>query len=225
MRLASWTGIIAAAALTCGAAARGAADDQPPAFASGGATILAWTPAQQAYGYRHMEKLAPARVVKRGPTVRDLPVAKTQVEPTFTYGGKNYTLQSYMDAYRLSGVIAIKDGKIILERYGLGRTPQDRWTSFSVAKSVTSTLIGAAIEDGRIGALDDPITRYIPQLTDGDAVVRAALELGDVVGDRRIEALDVTVLDGRADQGRGHRLGHRERGPAVLARAAQAIAL
>jgi CubicO group peptidase (beta-lactamase class C family) len=51
-----------------------------------------------------------------------------------------------------------------MERYALGRTARDRWTSFSVAKSVTSTLIGAAIQDGFIKGLDDPVTAYIPEL-------------------------------------------------------------
>jgi CubicO group peptidase (beta-lactamase class C family) len=103
-------------------------------------------------------------VVKRGPLVRDLPLARRQIGPNFTHAGKSYTVETYMDAYRVSGVVAIKDGRIILERYGLGRSPTDRWTSFSVAKSITSTLIGAAVHDGRIGSLDDPVVKYIPQL-------------------------------------------------------------
>jgi CubicO group peptidase (beta-lactamase class C family) len=58
----------------------------------------------------------------------------------------------------------LKDGKIVLEKYGLGRKPTDRWTSFSVAKSVTSTLVGAAIQDGKIKSINDPVTAYIPEL-------------------------------------------------------------
>jgi CubicO group peptidase (beta-lactamase class C family) len=69
-----------------------------------------------------------------------------------------------MKAYRVSGLLAVKDGKIVLERYGLGRKPADRWTSFSVAKSVTSTLVGAAIQDGKIKSLEAPVTDYIPEL-------------------------------------------------------------
>ena len=69
-----------------------------------------------------------------------------------------------MKAYNVSGVMVLKDGKILLERYGLGRKPEDRWISFSVTKSFTSTLVGAAIQDGKIKSLDDPVTHYIPQL-------------------------------------------------------------
>ena len=70
----------------------------------------------------------------------------------------------YMSANRTSGVLVLKDGKIVLERYGLGRTPKDRWTSFSVAKSLTSTLVGAAIQDGKIKGPDDLVTDYVPEL-------------------------------------------------------------
>ena len=69
-----------------------------------------------------------------------------------------------MKAYNVSGVMVVKDGKVMLERYGLGRKPEDRWISFSVTKSITSTLVGAAIKDGKIKSIDDQVTSYIPEL-------------------------------------------------------------
>ncbi len=137
-----------------------------PPLPPGGAAILSWTPEQQAYGYRNMEKIAPVHVVKRGDHVRALPAGKP-IAPKWTYDGKAWTIDSYMAAMRTSGVLVLKDGKVVLERYGLGRKPNERWTSFSVAKSVTSTLVGAAIQDGYIKSLDEPVTTYIPQLKGG----------------------------------------------------------
>lgn len=58
----------------------------------------------------------------------------------------------------------IQDGKVRFERYGLGFDAAGRWTSFSVAKSFTSTLVGAAIQDGHIKSLDDKVSQYIPDL-------------------------------------------------------------
>jgi CubicO group peptidase (beta-lactamase class C family) len=130
----------------------------------GGAAILSWTPEQQAVGYRNMEKIVATRVIRRGPNVRALPMASTQIDPTWRWKGSTYDTASFMTRMRTSGVIVLKDGKVVLERYGLGRRPDDRWTSFSVAKSVTSTLIGAAIQDGYIKSLDAPVTDYIPEL-------------------------------------------------------------
>jgi CubicO group peptidase (beta-lactamase class C family) len=129
------------------------------------ASILTWSPEQQASGYRTIEKIFKTNTVKRGASVHPLPVAARQIEPTFTYDGKTWTIDEYMKAYRVSGLLVLNDGKIVLEKYGLGRKPTDRWTSFSVAKSVTSTLVGAAIQDGKIKSLNDPVTRYIPELT------------------------------------------------------------
>ena len=157
-----WGALLALAAL--GLAGSAVAADPPVAFGGGGAAILKWTPQQQAWGYRNMEKVGPARVVRRGARVFPLPVAARKIRPTITYKGKTYTPESYMAAWRVSGLLVIKDGKVVLERYGLGRKPSERWTSFSVAKSMTSTLIGAAIQDGAIKSLDDPVTAYIPEL-------------------------------------------------------------
>lgn len=127
-------------------------------------SILFWRGDQQATGYRTIKKIYATHVIKRGPKVHPLPTAARQIAPTWTYDGKTWTVDDYMKTYRVSGLLVMKDGKILLERYGLGRKPTDRWTSFSVAKSITSTLVGAAIEDGKIKSLEDPVTRYIPQL-------------------------------------------------------------
>jgi len=151
---------------TGAAGAAGAAEhvDAPATLPPGGAGILNWTPAQQAWGYKHMELIDPSRVIKRGSKVHVLRKAAVQLRPRFEAEGRSYDTASYMAAFRVSGVLVLKDGEIVLERYGLGRKPHDRWISFSVAKSVTSTLIGAAIKDGKIKSLDDPVTAYIPEL-------------------------------------------------------------
>ncbi len=155
---------LATCTMLCGGLWAGAAIAADPPMPQGGGSVPQWTPAQQAWGYRNFEKAGQAKVIARGDHVHPLPVAAHQIDPVFTAGGKTYDTASYMAAFRASGILVLKDGKIVLERYGLGRTPHDRWTSFSVAKSVTSTLIGAAIKDGKIKSLDDPVTLYIPEL-------------------------------------------------------------
>ncbi|WP_235536589.1 serine hydrolase [Phenylobacterium sp. Root700] len=139
------------------------AQETPPPI---GASVLMWSPDQQKDGYKAMEKLAAHKVVARGAKVFPLPAGKT-IDPKVSIGGKEMSVEAYMAAYRVSGLLVIKDGKVILERYGLERGPNDRWTSFSVAKSMTSTLVGAAIQDGYIKSLNDPVTTYIPELKGG----------------------------------------------------------
>jgi CubicO group peptidase (beta-lactamase class C family) len=127
-------------------------------------SLLFWTPAQQVVGYRTIEKIFPTRVIKAGTRVYPLPVAHAPFDVRYDFQKKRWATATFMDANHLSGLLVIKDGTIVLERYGLGRTAKDRWTSFSVGKSVTSTLIGAAIEDGYIKSLDTEVTDYIPAL-------------------------------------------------------------
>lgn len=73
-------------------------------------------------------------------------------------------IDAHMAAQRNAGLIIVQDGKIRLEKYALGYGAAGRWTSFSVAKSFTSTLVGAAVKDGHIKSLDDKVTTYIPAL-------------------------------------------------------------
>jgi CubicO group peptidase (beta-lactamase class C family) len=134
--------------------------NRPKAIAS----ILDWRGEEQAKGFRDIEHIFKTNTIRRGAKVRPLPVSAHQIAPTFAYDGKTWTVDDYMKAYRVSGLLVLKDGRIVLEKYALGRKPADRWTSFSVAKSVTSTLVGAAIQDGKIKSLNEPVTTYIPEL-------------------------------------------------------------
>lgn len=126
--------------------------------------FLFWTPAEQALGYKSIEKISPVRVIKRGPTVAELPREARPFDVSYDYQGKHYDTAAFMTDNFSSGLIVVHHGKILLERYGLGRTENDRWTSFSVGKSVTSTLVGAAIRDGYIKSLAAPVTEYLPEL-------------------------------------------------------------
>ncbi len=153
----------AALALTAAGAARAQVplDSSKPQEIAG---ILNWKGEEQAKGFRDIEHIYKTNTIKRGTKVHPLPVAAHQIDPTFSYDGKTWTIDEYMKAYRVSGLLVLKDGKIVLEKYALGRKPTDRWTSFSVAKSVTSTLVGAAIQDGKIKSINAPVTDYIPDL-------------------------------------------------------------
>jgi CubicO group peptidase (beta-lactamase class C family) len=73
-------------------------------------------------------------------------------------------VDAYMEDQRAAALVIVQDGKIRLEKYGLDFSPEGRWTSFSVAKSITSTLVGAAIKDGHIKRIDDKVSDYIPDL-------------------------------------------------------------
>jgi CubicO group peptidase (beta-lactamase class C family) len=85
--------------------------------------------------------------------------------PAFETGGQRANdFGLFMKAQRVHGLLVLQDGKVRLERYVPPHSAATRWNSFSVAKSITGTLVGAAVKDGYIKSLDDPVTRYIRAL-------------------------------------------------------------
>jgi CubicO group peptidase (beta-lactamase class C family) len=83
---------------------------------------------------------------------------------TFEVGDVRISISDYMDRRRTAGLLVLKGGEIALERYGMGSGPERRQTSYSTAKSITATLVGAALHAGAIGSLDDRCDRYLPHL-------------------------------------------------------------
>src|SRR5690606_22153643 len=116
--------------------------------------VLFWNQGEREAGFRAMDQITPHRVVPAGGEARPL----SPGEPL------DMDVDGFMRTEKVAGLLVLQDGRVRLERYGLDFGPQGRWTSFSVAKSVTSTLVGAAIADGHIESLQTPITRYLPEL-------------------------------------------------------------
>jgi len=128
--------------------------------------ILFWSPQEKPFGFRNMEKVLPGHAVKRGPRIHPLPYASAAFEVSYRYKDSSWNTARFMEANNVAGLLVIHEGTILLERYALGFDERSRWTSFSVAKSVTSTLLGVAIRDGNIPSIDEPVTRYLPGLKD-----------------------------------------------------------
>lgn len=126
--------------------------------------FLFWSAQEQPLGYRFIERIFPTRIVKRGDKVSPLPLHLMKYDVRYKYKGEIWSTDRFMKNNHVAGLLVLKNGKIALERYAMGLTSTDRWESFSVTKSITSTLIGAAIEDGAIKSLDDYVTDYIPEL-------------------------------------------------------------
>jgi CubicO group peptidase (beta-lactamase class C family) len=141
-----------------GPAAPAARLTQPPQRDPAELAVLFWSDAQRTERFRVMEQWFAGHEVPAAATPRPLPKG----EPLSAE--LQADLAKLMAESNAAGIMVLKDGKIRYEAYGLGLGPQDRWTSFSVAKSFTSTLLGAAIKDGFIKSLDDAVTDYIPGL-------------------------------------------------------------
>lgn len=120
--------------------------------------VLFWDDATRARRFREMEKWFAGHEVPAAANTSALetgePLPASIVEE----------IDAAMKQTNAAGVMVWHKGKVRFEEYGLDFGPEQRWTSFSVAKSFTSTLLGAAIADGFIGSLEDPVTQYIPGL-------------------------------------------------------------
>ena len=127
-----------------------------------GAEILTWSQAQKVAYYPKMDSIFPAHVALRGTVLHDLPTGAPLAALTTPAAAQSLT--DFIASQQVAGLLVIQNGAVRLERYGLGQTAASRWTSFSVAKSVTSTLVGAAIKDGSISSIDAPLTNYIGEL-------------------------------------------------------------
>ena len=121
--------------------------------------VLFWSPDQRDAAFRALDRLpflAKAHVVAAGKAPWPLPAGAPLKLPL--------DVDAYLAGQRAAGLIVVHDGRVRLERYGLGFDANGRWTSFSVAKSMTSTLVGAALRDGAIMSLDDKVSDYLPEM-------------------------------------------------------------
>lgn len=121
--------------------------------------ILFWSQSQREIGFKMMDEL-PALVkssdINPSAKVRELGAGKALNLKT--------SIDDFFEKQSLAGMLVLHEGNIRIERYGLGLTPERRWTSFSVAKSFTSNLVGIAIKEGDINSIDDNVAEYIEGL-------------------------------------------------------------
>jgi CubicO group peptidase (beta-lactamase class C family) len=125
--------------------------------------FLLWPPTIQPWGYRIVDRLFAHRVVRRGNPV---PWRRGgEIAPEYSADGQACGVGEFMERNFIAGLLVVHEGRIVLERYGLGLGEGDRWSTMSTVKSATAMLVGAAIRDGAIGSVDDPVTAYLPELS------------------------------------------------------------
>ena len=121
--------------------------------------LLFWTQPQRDAAFRALDRislLAKWHVIPASTAPLALPPGPPLQLPI--------DIETYMAGQRSAGLVVLHNGKLRLERYGLDFDKDGRWTSFSVAKSFTSTLVGAALRDGYIKSMDDKVSDYIPDM-------------------------------------------------------------
>ena len=141
-----------------------------------------WNQPHSFYYFRHMDEVPRQRIDWVRRSGRALPLKKSGavLQPTYIVDGRSWKLDDYLEQGSVMAFLVLKDGEIVLERYRQGAGPEDRFISFSVGKSVTSVLFGIAMDEGKVASVDDPVTKYLPELANtsyGAVSVRNALNM------------------------------------------------
>ena len=114
--------------------------------------------------HSHLDEVFEARLIHRAPTPSRLfRVAEPAI--AWKFEDRELTLDDYLARNPATGLLIARGNTILVERYQYGRTDRHRFTSWSMAKTVTAMLIGIALAEGRIRSVDDLAAVYVPALS------------------------------------------------------------
>jgi CubicO group peptidase (beta-lactamase class C family) len=119
---------------------------------------------KRAKNFRNMQRIFPNKVIRASvkpyilnKNIRDLNIS-------YKFKGQNYKMEELLRKTETTGIIVVKNDLVIYEKYFQGNSALDKNTSWSMAKSFTSALVGIAISEGYIHSINDPISKYLPEL-------------------------------------------------------------
>lgn len=127
-------------------------------------SLLYWSQEDRERRFPIMHEIYPSIPISTGNQITTLEKTES-ITPKWK---DKTTLSSYMEENKVQGVIVLQDNKIRLEEYADGINQNTLWTSFSVAKSVSSMLVGVALKEGDIDDIDDSLEKYITELKGHD---------------------------------------------------------
>jgi CubicO group peptidase (beta-lactamase class C family) len=156
-------------------------------------------PENAAHSFQSMSEMFPTRTVaRRGPIHHFAREERPLGEVRYDFGGERRTIDDFFERNRTAGIVVLHRGTLVFEHYRLGADDTTRFTSWSVAKSFTSTLVGLAIGDGVIAGVNDPLVKYVPGLAgsgyDG-VTIKQALQMSSGVGFTELYDEDSDITD------------------------------
>jgi CubicO group peptidase (beta-lactamase class C family) len=128
------------------------------------AGITLFAQSHRVENFRAMDRVFPDRPVARSGPIWAFGHDPQPLPATYAFGGAERELAAFLDRTVTTGLLVVHRGEITHEDYRLGADETSPFTSWSMAKSVLSALIGIAIEEGHIASLRDPIGAYVPAL-------------------------------------------------------------
>jgi CubicO group peptidase (beta-lactamase class C family) len=137
--------------------------------------------------FTHMKAILPTEIIPRTAPARGLPFGPRLPEVRYAFDGQTRSLTDLHRSTNTTSFLVLHRGQIVAEEYpGTFASRTARFQVFSITKSVTSLLIGIAVERGEIGSIDEPVSDYCPQLRgtgyDGPTIAQL-LNMSSGVGD------------------------------------------
>ncbi|WP_262694638.1 serine hydrolase domain-containing protein [Kordiimonas aquimaris] len=132
--------------------------------------VLFFNDADRRLAFAHIDKFAPTRKLpaSENPYSLSTDIDASLNQVNYTVDGQTFSVNDLLAQEPLMGMAVVQGDTIRLEHYAPDHNPESVWVSFSVTKSFTSTLIGAALKDGYISSLDDTVADYLPRLRGSD---------------------------------------------------------
>jgi CubicO group peptidase (beta-lactamase class C family) len=134
--------------------------------------------------FSHLDRILPHYTLQKSASPLSLPSAASGSRFLYRFDQQTYSLEDFLARQRITGLLVIKDGQILAERYQYDRSASDRFVSHSMAKSIVSLAVGMALAEKKIASLDDTIARYVPGLAGspyGETTIRNMLRMSSGV--------------------------------------------
>jgi CubicO group peptidase (beta-lactamase class C family) len=134
--------------------------------------------------FSHLDRILPHNVIPKADQPSPLPLAAKAPSFSYSFEGKQRSIDDFLARQRITGLLIIKDGQLLVERYQYDRTAAHRLVSHSMAKSIVSLGVGLALQEKKIASLDDTVAKYVPELAGssyGETSIRNTLRMSSGV--------------------------------------------
>src|SRR5215210_1219547 len=173
--------------------------------------------------FSNLDRIIPHNTLKKAASPVPLLAPANQPKIEYRFENRMYTVNDFLARQRVTGLLLIKNGEVLLERYQYDRNAANRFLSNSMAKSIVSLAVGMALAEKKIASLDDAVSKYEPKLAGspyGETSIRNLLRMSS--GVKFIESYDgnddlkrfaiARYLHGSVDGLRGFKLREAEQG-------------
>jgi len=130
------------------------------------ANVLLYPTSDRRVAFAHINAWMPTRPLfaAESPYPLSTEIDRSLADVSYQVAGETFSVRDFLAREPLMGIAVVEGDTIRLEHYAEDHNPESVWISFSVTKSFTSTLIGAAIKDGFINSIEDRVETYLPRL-------------------------------------------------------------